>query len=474
MDRGNQLIIVSNRLPVQIEKNADASLTLKPSSGGLVTAVQPVAKQTDARWMGFLGFELNPDLQRQLEAQGFEAIELSEELYEPYYSGYCNATLWPLMHYFTQTATFDHSTWDAYLRINQQFAEAIAQKAPLDARVWVHDYHLMVLPSLLKRLRPDLFISYFHHIPFPAPDVFTMLPQAATIVDSLAQCDHVGFHTQNYADNFKAATGQLMNAKVTPLGIRHMGHTTLVSAHPISIDFDEFDQLSRNEIANPELQCLAASEYKIVLGVDRMDYTKGIKERLEGFRHFLQHNPEWVGKIILLQICVPSRNDVPSYRRLRQKIEQLVGEINGEFGTPDYTPIHYFFQSVPRPDLVAMYKIADTMLVTSLRDGMNLVSKEYIAANSHERGVLILSKFAGSALELKDALFVNPYDSRNISESLREALNMPITQRRQRMVKLRKVVREGNQRRWCQGIFQQWAKAGALKRVKPQSLQSVS
>ncbi|MFW7381161.1 MAG: alpha,alpha-trehalose-phosphate synthase (UDP-forming) [Oligoflexus sp.] len=458
MAKNRQLIIVSNRLPLQL-KTDGSETKLLPSSGGLVTAVKPVAQKNRAKWFGFLGFKLSPETIKEVRKRAYEPIEIDEDLYSRYYNGYCNGTLWPIMHYFTQTATFYPEDWEAYEKVNRQFAQVIAQKAPLHASIWVHDYHLMLLPATLKRLRPDLFVSYFHHIPFPAVDIARMIPQAETLVDSLLHCDHVGFHTENYVQNFSSTARNLMAAERHGAFISYRGHRCLITANPISIDFDEFDSLSRSERCEKGLGLLKASNYKIILGVDRMDYTKGIIERLEGFRHFLHSHPEWVNRVILLQICVPSRDDVPSYQRLKQRIERFVGEINGTFGTPDYTPVHYFYQSVSRPQLVGLYKIANTMIVSSLRDGMNLVSKEYVAANSLEKGVLILSKFAGSAQQLQESILVNPYDIREISDALLRDLTMPDEERHYRMHRLRHTVRQYNQNVWSHSIFEAWLKS---------------
>ncbi len=457
MGSKHKLVIVSNRLPVNVSR-VKGKLLFEPSSGGLATAMSSLQYE-DKIWVGWPGIasdELTDkeklEIKEKLAEYGCYPVHLTKKEVELFYEGYSNDTLWPLFHYFQSVARYDEKYWRAYQQVNTHFAEEIAKVAITDAKVWVQDYHFMLLPQLIRERLPGSSIGFFLHIPFPSFEIFRLLPQRKEILNGLLGADVIGFHIYDYGRHFISSCMRLLGASVMNGMIEHDGRLVKVGAFPIGIDYSKF----RHQLDTPETKAAArqlASSYrgqKLVLSVDRLDYSKGITDRLEAFRLLLEEHPEYHGKVKLLMIAVPSRTEVDAYKNLRNEIEMTVSRINGTFGTVDWAPISYQFQNRPFPEIVALYARADIALVTPIRDGMNLVAKEYVASQKKPGGVLILSEMAGAVDELPEALTINPNDWRSIKDAIVAALAMPKKEQAQRC--------EAMQRRLKVATVQNWGK----------------
>lgn len=460
---GYDLVVVANRLPVDFSVGLDGSLSWQRSPGGLVTALEPVMQNADGAWIGWSGA---PDLKHEpFDAEGMRLVPvtLSATEIERYYEGFSNDTLWPLYHDVIAPPTYHRQWWDAYRRVNQRFADAAAEQAADGAVVWVHDYQLQLVPRLLRDLRPDLRIGFFDHIPFPPVELFGQLPWRRQIIDGLLGADLVGFQRNGDAANFVRAVRRLTDHAtrgpiITMLDSEgRQGRHVRAGAFPISIDSSSFDELARR----PEVQS-RAKEIRadlgepeiLMLGVDRLDYTKGIRHRIKAYGELLEDGRLDVENATLVQIASPSRENVGAYQELREHVEILVGRINGEFGELGHSAIHYLHHSYPQEEMAALYLAADVMLVTSLRDGMNLVAKEYIAARSDDRGVLVLSEFTGAADELAPGpLLVNPHDIDGLKDIIVAAATMDPREQRRRMRRLRRKVLADDVAKWSAGFL---------------------
>jgi alpha,alpha-trehalose-phosphate synthase [UDP-forming] len=455
MTTGKQrMVVVSNRLPITIEKTPDG-LRLEPSSGGLVTALRPLLNDCAGTWIGWTGTEASPEVERVLEEHSrqsnfaFKPVFMTAEERSRFYCGFSNEVLWPLFHDLQTQCNFDPTYWDTHLSVNRRFAEHAALEAQPGDLIWVHDYHLLSVAFSLRQLGVKEKLAYFHHIPFPGPDIFEKLPWREEILTALLDFDVVGFQTLRDRRNFVACLRHFVKAaeiinQGDHLIVEEPDRKTFVGAFPISIDFEEFAQeAAKNDVGTRAAELVhGVGDCRIILGVDRLDYTKGIPERLAAFRHLLGVHPELQRKVTLVQVVVPSREDIPKYRELKEQIQRMVSEINGHYGDPAWVPIHYIHRSLDRPELLAYYRAADIALITPLKDGMNLVSKEYCASRVDNDGVLILSEFAGAAFQLHHgALLVNPYHTRAVAEAIRRAYEMPLAEQRKRMRKLRTRVR---------------------------------
>ncbi len=458
------LAVVSNRLPFSAERR-HGGLSLTRSPGGLVAALEPVLKRLGGVWVGWPGVP-----QEEIEAAGgltipqddgvcYRAVPLSAREVSQYYGGFSNRTLWPLFHYFVGRATIDSTTWRAYERVNERFAGAVAAEARRGALVWVHDYQLLLVPYFLRRLVPDARLAFFLHIPFPAADVFRVLPWSRNLLRGMLTSDLVGFQIPAYAEHFVACAERLLGCEVDRSAglIRFEGREVSVQAHPISVDAWAIEQLAGVSAPAPPHDGDRVAE---VLGVDRLDYTKGLNERLLAVERFLERYPAYHERVRFTQLLVPSREHVAEYRQLKREIDETVGRINGRFSEGAWTPIRYFVRSLRPEDLVPLYRGADVALVTPLRDGMNLVAKEYVAAQLENDGVLVLSHLAGAAEELQEALVVNPLDTDAVAEMVHRALSMPEDERRARMSALRDRVRAHDVHAWVTR-FLEAAKAAA-------------
>lgn len=457
MDNNSKLVIVSNRLPVTLYKDGDGKQQLKKSSGGLVSGLREIHEQNNSLWVGYLG-ALDGSvaaIDQFLDDNALVDVTMTNKIYDKYYNGYANGTLWPLFHNFLATMSISDGHWHAYVKANQLFAERIQMFINPNDRIWVHDYQLMLLPRMLRNHYPDLKIAYFHHIPFPSSEIFRAIPRRKELIDGLLGADYIGFHTYDYVRHFLQSTQRLAGIKTKVNEIIFEDRPIKVAAHPLGVDFKAFST-SRSSVFENNPEYLKDKDRVTILGIDRLDYTKGLPERLKSFARFLEFYPEFVGKVRLIQICVPSRQDIGSYNRIRSQVERLVGKINGEFSRTDYIPVEYIFRSIPQNEVVDLYKQADVMLVTPLRDGLNLVCKEYIAARTDLDGCLILSEFAGSASEMGEALQVNPYDIDTVARTLKKALSMPYSERTRRVKILRRRMQENDNISWAKSFIKMW------------------
>jgi len=449
------ILIASNRLPFTAHRSA-GGIEFKPSAGGLVTALEPVLRKRGGTWVGWPGLAQKKGETLHFEAgddAGYEVapVGLSETEVNRYYHGFSNRTLWPLFHSMHERAAFDRRDWEAYRAVNERFASVASGSAGDADLVWIHDYHLMLAPASLRQALPGVRIGFFLHIPFPPFDVFRLLPWDREILRGLLACDLVGFHVAGYAQNFLDCVERRLGARVDRRTQRiEWGDRTIqVGAFPIGIDFDAFANKARAAAPSPE-----AGRERIVLGVDRLDYTKGIPERFLGFERLLERHPEHRERVVLLQLAVPSRAQVSEYKELKREIDELVGRINGRFATASWSPIRYLYRSVPQERLVALYRDADIALVTPLRDGMNLVAKEYVACQVDEPGVLLISEVAGASETMREALAVNPYSPDETAETLHRALTMEEDERASRMASLRRRERRYNLEHWVNGFLE--------------------
>ena len=458
------LIVVSNRLPVVLRWDEDSVCRIEPASGGLVSALTPVLRDCGGTWVGWpgSGSEVpDPDtlLRDTADRMGcrLRPVTLTEEEQHGFYHGFSNEIVWPLFHDLQSLCNFIPDYWRVYCAVNRKYAEAIAAEAENGGFIWVHDYHLMNVAQELRRHRRSARIAFFLHIPFPAPDIFMKLPWRLPLLNALLQYDLLGFQTPRDQRNFVECVRMLVTgvtirlrpkASITTSGQRKVR----IGTFPISIDYESFARrAAAMDVAGRAAGLRALlPDRQLLLGVDRLDYTKGIPLRLKAFANALERYPQLRERVTLIQVVVPSRADIPRYRELKTEIEQLVGEINGRFTRPGgWVPIHYVFRSLVPADLLAYYRVAEIALVTPLKDGMNLVAKEYCACSIEQECVLILSEFAGAAAQMQhDALLVNPYDIEGVADAIHRAYAMGIAERRRRMRRMRRAVREHDIFRW--------------------------
>lgn len=478
VDAAYDMIVVSNRLPVDYDEGPGGETRWKSSPGGLVTALEPVMRAADGAWIGWTGVadrEFDP-----FEHDGISIIPvpLTAAELEDYYEGFSNDTLWPLYHDVIAPPTYHRDWWEAYVRVNRRFAEAAARAASPGAVVWVQDYQLQLVPRMLRETRPDLVIGFFNHIPFPAYGIYSQLPWRRQVVDGLLGADVIGFQRAADAGNFTRAVrrlfgyatrGSVIDVPDATGEVRHV-----VARHfPISIDAAGFEEIARR----PEVQARAreireslGNPEVIMLGVDRLDYTKGIRHRLKAFGELLRDERMSVQGVTLVQVASPSRERVETYRQLRDEIELMVGRLNGDYSTLGHQAIAYLHHGYPREEMVALYLAADVMLVTALRDGMNLVAKEYVACRFDEDGVLLLSEFTGASDELRQAVLVNPHDIDGLKDAMIEAVAMPRRERVRRMRALRKRVRENDVANWSATFLKTLTGAGIIAPGIPEGL----
>ena len=457
-------MVAANRLPVM--RGTDGSWV--PSPGGLVRALLPMLRQSGGTWVGWTG-DVDDDAEPfELDGLELHPVPLSQEEHDDYYEGFSNDTLWPLYHDAVRDSSFKAQQWDSYVTVNQRFAEVLVKVAPPDAIIWIHDYHLQLVPSMIRALRPDARIGFFLHVPFPPWELFARLPWRDEIIDGLLGADLLGFQRRSDAHNVAAIAQQLAGVQVagnfnigepdgdagdTMILTGAGGQITNVGVFPISIDVDEFDDLAaernvrrtsaavRASLGNPEV---------ILLGVDRLDYTKGIGQRMRAFRSLLDDGTLDAERCVMVQVATPTREAVEHYRDERHEVERLVGEINGRHARIGHPVVHYLYRGLALEDLVALYLAGDVMLVTPLRDGMNLVAKEYVASRRDINGVLVLSEFAGAADELTDAVLVNPHDDEALRDAIVTAVEMRHPERTRRMAALRAVVSRSDVRGWAE------------------------
>lgn len=455
------LVVVANRLPVDRIVDADGEQGWRRSPGGLVTALEPVMRRSDGAWVGWPGqpgIEVEPF---EFEGTHLVPVALSADEVEKYYEGMSNDTFWPLYHDVIAEPRYRRVWWDAYVRVNRRFAEATAAVAAEGGTVWVQDYQLQLVPQMLRDMRPDLTIGYFHHIPFPAYGLYSQLPWRKQVLEGLLGADVIGFQRVADAGNFARAVRRQLRFETKATGITvpnpdGTSRRALAKAFPISIDASSYIELARREDVRArarEIRESLGNPRKILLGVDRLDYTKGIRHRMKAFGELLEDGRISVEDVTLVQVASPSRERVEAYMQLRDEIELTVGRINGDHDTMGHTAIRYLHQAYPREEMVALFLAADVMLVTALRDGMNLVAKEYVASRIDNRGVLVLSEFAGAADELPSAIRINPHDIDGMKDSIMRAIEMPAAEQGRRMRALRKKVIESDVARWSRSFL---------------------
>ncbi|AWN16863.1 Alpha,alpha-trehalose-phosphate synthase [UDP-forming] [Salinisphaera sp. LB1] len=466
--------MVSNRLPVSLERTEDNDWRAHPAAGGLVSALDPVMRRRGGVWVGWPGIadETTDTLRRVLDerrhAEGdyrLEPVALSAEDIAGFYEGFSNEVIWPLFHNRFTACRFDPGYWQVYQRVNREFAHRISEVAHAGDFIWVHDYHLVNVAAALRELGVYNRSSFFQHIPFPTADIFCNLPWWREIVRGLLSYDFIGVQTVTDRSNFldvlttmfdrveTEASASGIDIEIGDDGLARHQRRLRIGTVPISIDYAHIEKVAASE---ESLACAARfreswGDRTVVIGVDRLDYTKGLPEKFEAFRELLRRHPELRTHVTLQQHVVPSRQQVPEYIEQKQEIERRVGEVNGEFTEPGWVPIHYIFHRMDQPELMAHYQVADIALVTPLKDGMNLVAKEFCAAKRDGNGVLILSEFAGAAAELGEhALLVNPHDVVSTAECIHAACRMPVAERRRRMQAMRKIIRAHNAFDWVE------------------------
>jgi trehalose 6-phosphate synthase/phosphatase len=451
-----KLIIISNRLPLKASKGESGEYEFSRSEGGLTTGLDSVEMDVEKHWIGWPGAyaetsEEQEKITQHLDTFKFHPVFLTEEHIQNYYEGYSNSTLWPLCHYFYAFVEYENKYWESYKEVNEMFCQtAIPFIEPGDI-VWVQDYQLMLLPQLLRKAVPDISIGYFHHIPFPSYELFRVLPERDELLNGLLGADLIGFHTYDYMRHFVSASERVLDLHFKLDQVSLENRIAYVDAFPMGINYS----LYYDTAILPKVQRKAKElkndfgSHKLILSVDRLDYSKGIIHRLKGFALFLEKHPEYKEKVSMALIIVPSRDKVDRYADLKTKIDETIGSINGIYSTINWTPVYYFYHSFDFEELVAMYHIADIALITPLRDGMNLVAKEYVAAKRNTPGVLILSEMAGAAIELTDAIIVNPNDIQEIERAILEALEMPEAEQLKNLKLMQKIISKQNVNKWA-------------------------
>ncbi|MBQ1044953.1 MULTISPECIES: alpha,alpha-trehalose-phosphate synthase (UDP-forming) [unclassified Micromonospora] len=463
--RQSPLVVVANRLPIDDSVAPDGAFEWRRSPGGLVSALHPLLRQTPATWVGWAGGTGPAPALPDVDGVRMQTVPLSAEDFRDHYEGFANATLWPLYHDAVEQPEYHRRWWEAYQRVNQRFAEAAAQVAEPGGLVWVQDYHLQLVPGLLRDLRPDLRIGFFLHVPFPPPELFMQLPRRAELLRGMLGADLIGFQRAQAAHNFAQLATKVLGLPATDRRIGVDGRVVRIGAFPVAIDTAEMSALAaRPEVAERarRLRQDLGQPEQVILSVDRMDYTKGIEQRLKAYRELLASGDIKVRDTVLVQVAVPSRDRVAQYQILRDRVEHQVGRINGEFGRVGEPAIHYLSQPFDRAELVALYRVADVMAVTPLRDGMNLVAKEYVAARVDGTGALLLSEFAGAASELEQAYLVNPHDLDGLKQGLLAALRAGPEDVAARMRAMREHLARNDIHAWAASYLSALEESGSL------------
>jgi trehalose 6-phosphate synthase/phosphatase len=466
----SRLIIVSNRLPFSIDKNADEPL-LRQSSGGLVSALisyfernnESVPQFSEHIWIGSVDFSPQDwnAVAKQARTKDFtvEPVFIEPAVYENYYNGFSNSTLWPLFHYFPSLAEFDEEYYEASIQVNFQFAEKILSIANEDDVIWVHDYQLMLLPQILRKKNSELSIGFFLHIPFPSYEIFRLLPTSwkTNLLKGMLGADLIGFHTHDYVRHFIQSCKMILKVDEQFNTIHYQERLIKADLFPLGVDYEKFNDANWDE-ETIELKIAVKEKMpgtKIIFSVDRLDYSKGLMHRLQGYEEFLENYPEWLEQVVFIFNIVPSRDAIAAYIDWKKQIEEKISQLNGKFSTMNWQPIIYRYNHVSFKELAALYQLADVALITPLRDGMNLVAKEFVASRSSQDGVLILSELAGAASELGEAVMVNPTDSKEVSNAINQALKMPLSDQKHRMEFMQRRLKEYDVVRWVKDFLEQ-------------------
>ncbi len=468
----SRLVIVSNRLPLTVTRQDGAVRVIK-SAGGLATGLLGTHGRSDGPWVGWPGAlnELTDteraSVQQQFDEQRIVPVELTAEEVRRYYDGFSNGVIWPLFHYLLDRVPLDANEWATYSSVNRRFADAVVEAYRPGDLIWVHDYQLLLVPGFIRERIPDARIGFFLHIPFPSFEVFRILPWRQPLIEGMLGADLIGFHTAAYTRYCLTVLRYILELEPDGQEVVFQGRRIRLGTFPMGIDVEQFETLSASDDtarAVTEMRT-QAGEKRLLLGVDRLDYTKGIPRRLLSFERFLNRHAEWRDRVRFVQIAVPSRGGVEPYKAYRREVNELVGRINGARGTVGDVPVHYLSRSISTEELVTLYRATDVMLVTPLRDGMNLVAKEFVASRVDDDGVLMLSEFAGAADELGEALIVNPYDIDAVAEAIAQALTMPEAQRRDRMRALRRRVRSHTVETWTRDFIRELERVTATLRT---------
>ena len=469
-DLEGRLIIVSNRLPYHLEDDGHGGFSATRSVGGLATGLGPLHEQSGNLWIGWADAGEGADAEERarlasaLEEQDCRAVFLDADDAEAYYEGLSNSALWPLFHGFPQHTRFDEAEWEAYRRVNERFRDAVVAEARPGDTLWIQDYHLMLLPSMLREAMPEATIGFFLHIPFPDFETFRMLPWREELVRGVLGADLIGFHAYDYVRHFLSSCRRIAGIDNASGTLTVDGRLVQVDAFPLGIDYARYRDAARLPQVRRAMADFSDEKghvgCKMMLSVERLDYSKGIPERLLAFDAFLEQRPEWIGRVVLVLVTVPSRENVESYRALKKRIDELVGQVNGKYSTMDWTPIDYYYRALPFDQLVSLYATSDVMLVTPLRDGMNLVCKEYLACHDGDGGALVLSEMAGASYELHEAITVNPFDQSQVVDAMQQALTMPEAEQRRRNAPMQKRLARYTSDKWAREFL------GAVAEIK--------
>ena len=459
-------IIVSNRLPVQIEQQ-QSLFSISSSSGGLATGMKSIHQEGNSLWVGWSGISdetISENSKKvlidRLREDRYETVSLNTQEIEDFYYGLSNKCLWPLFHYFIEFSVFDNEQWESYKKVNQKFANTVLEQLEDGDRVWIHDYQLLLCPQMIKAVRPEVTIGFFLHIPFPSFEIFQIFPWRTELLKGLLGADLIGFHTYDYQRHFISSIERILRLDVSFNTIHYQGREVVVNAFPMGIDYKKFESAAnrhnvlkeseKSEIQKQlDLHKISTEDGKLILSIDRLDYTKGIVNRIKAFELFLKKYPQYLEKVRLVMLSVPSRSNVSQYKKLKRETDEIVGRVNGEFATVNWTPIWYYYRSMAFDDLIELYTAADVAMVTPVRDGMNLVAKEYIATRIQGDGVLILSEMAGASKEMDRAVLVNPFDLDLMADALKTAIEMPIDEQKERNTALQKRLRRYTVERWA-------------------------
>ncbi|MBN1159363.1 MAG: bifunctional alpha,alpha-trehalose-phosphate synthase (UDP-forming)/trehalose-phosphatase [Bacteroidales bacterium] len=465
-----RLIIISNRLPVSITDNEEG-ISYTKSVGGLATGLDSLNFQTEMHWIGWPG--IHPDdagkkqkISRDLKNQNIHPVFLSAEQISYYYEGYSNSTIWPLFHYFFVYTEYDARFWETYKSVNQLFLEEVKKVVQPDDLIWIHDYHLMLLPGMLRDHLPDCRIGFFLHIPFPSYELFRVLPERAEILQGLLGADLVGFHTFEYMRHFISSVYRILGLEFTVNETIHKNRPVRVDNFPMGINYDLYHNIAEDPETRMHIERYS-QQFKnktIIFSVDRLDYSKGILHRLQAYDRFLETYPVYRKNVVLILLVVPSRDNVEKYQDLKTKIDEYAGYLNGKYSDINWAPVHYLYRSFDIKHLCALYYISDVALVTPLRDGMNLIAKEYVATKKNKPGVLILSEMTGAIIELNEALRVNPNNIEEIKDTLFFALNIPESEQIQRLEKMQQVLSRQTNARWTSDFFSELNNIGLIRK----------
>lgn len=463
-------IIISNRLPLQINITEN-NLEVSPSVGGLATGLKSFHEEGDSIWIGWTGLaaeeipeDLQPEVMEKAKDQGCIPVALTSDEIENFYYGFSNRTIWPLFHYFMEYTEFDPEHWEAYQQVNQKYADAVVERLEDGDVVWVHDYQLLLLPQLIREKNPTVTIGFFNHIPFPSYEVFRTLPWREEILRGMLGADLIGFHTYDYERHFLRSVNRILHYDINFNSVNVGDRIIKADSFPMGIDYKKFNNAAlkhREQPTSENTDIQKKLDYhkyvtkgtQLIISIDRLDYTKGIANRVRAFGYFLEKYPQYREKVRLIMLAVPSRTNVPQYQLLKKEIDELVGRINGNFATVNWTPIWYFYRSMPFDNLIDLYASSDVALITPIRDGMNLVAKEYVATRTKQSGVLILSEMAGSAHELNEALLINPNNFDQIVDSIKQALEMPEKEQVRRNRVMQKRLKRYNVEKWAKDFM---------------------